>query len=373
MNNTSTSCPPFTHPSTMPATTSYKNRILRSQLFWIILIASSLPSPAKNKQQWPNEVSTVTHPSSLDQQQQPMMVYASKSKEKRPLLVALHTWSSRYDQKGGETVYARWCIENDWHFVHPHFRGPNNSPKTMGSEFVIQDIIDAVDYMKKNNHIDSDRIYLVGASGGGYAALLMAGRAPHLWAGVSAWVPISDIHTWWKQKIDDPRNRKYAQNIENSVGGPPETNRHFADECHNRSANTYLKKAVNVNLDINAGVKDGHRGGSVPFTHSLYAFNAVVPDADKIDAQLIESFYRTQSLPDGLQPAEPDSLYGKKKVIFRKISNNTRVSIFEGGHDIIHKASLNWLAQQRKGSSAQWKITKIKELETAQKEGDSGK
>lgn len=318
---------------------------------------------------WPDAVKTLTYQASSDETLQPTLIYTAKATEKRPLLVGLHTWSGGYEQAGGEVVYARWCMENDWHFIHPHFRGPNWTPEACGSEMAVQDILDAVTFMQENHAVDADRIYLVGASGGGYASLLMAGRAPDIWAGVSAWVPITDLRIWWEQ-CDGKLN--YAKHVEKVVGGRPDENARAVEECVKRSASTYLDKAVGVNLDINAGVTDGHGGGSVPFSHSLYAFNQVVPKVDHIDPALIEAFYETQSLPDGLEKAEADDLYDEKQPIFRKVSRNTRVTIFDGKHEIIHTAALNWLAQQQKGKAANWDVQERYDLKTKENEAASG-
>jgi lysophospholipase L1-like esterase/dienelactone hydrolase len=320
---------------------------------------------------WPKEIKELTYQASIDQSSQPMLMLAAKAGEKRPLLVALHTWSGTYAQADGEPAYARWCIENDWYFIHPDFRGPNLTPDACGSEKVVQDILDAVEYMKKHYNIDSDRIYLVGVSGGGYAALLMAGRAPELWAGVSAWASISDIRAWWEQK-SAPAS-KYAANIEQAVGGRPDQNKSAARECVKRSPITYLDKAAGVNLDINAGVTDGHQGGSVPFTHSLYAFNQVVPEKDRIGSGFIEAFYSKQALPEGSPKANADPLYGTKQVVFRKVSGHTRVTLFQGGHEIIHQAALNWLAEQRKGRPTRWNVTAEHDLKIDEIESESGK
>lgn len=320
---------------------------------------------------WPDEVQEIKYEASIDQSTQPALIYAAKCNEKRPLLVGLHTWSGDYTQNEGNAVYARWCIENDWNFIYPHFRGPNNTPEACGSDKVIQDIADAVEYMTKLYNVDPKRIYLVGVSGGGYAALLMAGRKPDLWAGVSAWAPISDIRAWWEQK--SPQNSKYAQHIENAIGGRPDRDKAAARECVKRSPVTYLQQASGVNLDINAGTTDGHKGGSVPFTHSLYAFNRVVQNKDQVATDFIESFYKTQILPPGAKQPESDPLYGKKPVVFRKVSKNTRVTIFQGKHEIIHIAALNWLAKQRKGQPANWNVTIEHNLKTDDKESDSGK
>jgi hypothetical protein len=46
------------------------------------------------------------------------------------------------------------------------------------------------------------------------------------------------------------------------------------------------------------------------------------------------------------------------------------VTIFEGGHEIVHQAALNWLAMQRKGQPAVWDLKKFLPLEA---DGTSGK
>ena len=166
---------------------------------WIVSISAEDSSLAPAPQEWPTEVKELMYTSSIDKTQQPTLIYTTKKSGKRPLLVGLHTWSSTYKSGGGDLVYAKWCIANDWHFVHPHFRGPNWSSKAMGSEYVVADIVSIVEYMKKTYDVDESRIYLIGCSGGGYASLLLAGQKPELWAGVSAWVPISDIGAWWQQ------------------------------------------------------------------------------------------------------------------------------------------------------------------------------
>ena len=68
-----------------------------------------------------------------------------------------------------------------------------------------------------------------------------------------------------------------------------------------------------------------------------------------------------------------DSLYGKKKSMFRRTVGNTRVTIYNGGHEMIHLAALNWLSQQRKGKPAVWKLKETRNLETTKQESESGK
>ena len=315
---------------------------------------------------WPKGVKEIKYVSSIDKTEQPSLIYTAKSKEKRPLLVGLHSWSTNYLSGGGDLLYAHWAIEQDWHFVHPHFRGENWTPKAMGSDFVVADIVSIVEYMKKNYNVDEDRIYLIGCSGGGYATLLMAGRAPEIWAGVSAWVPISDIYAWWQERDQgSKKNSRYARNIETVIGGRPDKDPKLKEECVKRSALTYLANAKDLNIDINHGINDG-RNGSVPFTHSLHAFNKLADSKDKISISEIEEYYKTRKLPSPLKAAEADQLFAKKPTLFRRISGNARVTIFKGGHEIVHKPALNWLANQKKGQKAVWDLKDVKEVKTSE-------
>ena len=60
-------------------------------------------------------------------------------------------------------------------------------------------------------------------------------------------------------------------------------------------------------------------------------------------------------------------------MVFRKASENTRITIFQGGHEIVQRAALNWLAKQRKGSPALWNVTSEYDLRTEEGESESGK
>ena len=93
-----------------------------------------------------------------------------------PLLVILHPWSS--DQDTHHRACVRWCIDHAWAAIAPDFRGANRRPQACGSELVVKDILSAVEWAKAQAAVDANRVYLIGTSGGGHAALLMAGRAP---------------------------------------------------------------------------------------------------------------------------------------------------------------------------------------------------
>lgn len=289
-------------------------------------------------------VREVHYKSSADHTQQPAMFYAPTKHEAVPLLVVLHTWHGDYKQTD-QSACADWCVRNHWAYLHPDFRGPSTRPEATGSELVIQDIADGVDYAKRAMKIDESRIYLLGTSGGGYTALLMAGRRPKLWAGVSAWVPISDLAAWYDElKIS---GREDCEDVSRSCGGPPGVSEEVDREYRARSPLSYLKHARGLPLDINAGIRDGHEG-SVPISHSLRAFNAVAASEDRIAADDIRFFVEKAAVPQHLQQPLSDRAYGDKRPLFRRTSGAVRVTIFQGGHELIARAALEWLSHQRR-------------------------
>ncbi len=325
---------------------------------------------------YPPGVEEISFVSSGDQTSQPALFWKpEKSKSgKVPLLVGLHTWSGDYTQAGGEAVYARWCQQLGWAFIHPNFRGRNRSPESMGSDLGVADIASCVEWAKENAEIDETRIYAIGVSGGGHASMLVAAKLPEIWAGVSAWCGISDIAAWHRETSEAGR-ANYAKDIESALGGKPGDSEKIDKSAWNRSPLSALANAKGVALDINHGVNDG-REGSVPFTHSLHAWNAVVEKSERMKGGPIDAFYGTQRVPAELSAFEvedPVPLFGEKQPLFRKTSGNTRVTIFNGGHEIVHIAALNWLAAQKKGQPVVWENPNPVKLKTASGESESGK
>ena len=73
------------------------------------------------------------------------------------------------------------------------------------------------------------------------------------------------------------------------------------------------------------------------FTHSLEAFNELAVDvSDKDLSDEIEEYYKTLEMPKSFKKALGDPLFAEKKTLFRRISGNARVTIFDGGHEIVH-------------------------------------
>ncbi|MCH2206398.1 MAG: hypothetical protein MK132_11070 [Lentisphaerales bacterium] len=120
-----------------------------------------------------------------------------------------------------------------------------------------------------------------------------------------------------------------------------------------------------MNIDINHGLYDC-RKASVPFTLALEAFNELAAEeSDKFSVDEIQQYYETLEMPKSFKKVLDDPLFGEKKTLFRRTSGNARVTIFDGGHEIVHTPALNWLANQKKGQSAVWNIKEVKEVKAS--------
>lgn len=300
---------------------------------------------------------TISIRSGLDGSDQPAMwccpdIATNVAGASVPLLVSLHTWSHGYAQNNG---FAAACHERGWAFIAPDFRGPNNRSEACASSLAVQDVLDAVHYARVHACIDTSRIYLAGHSGGGHMSLVMAARAPYLWAGVSAWVPISDLAAWHAQcKLS---GEDFWKDLEAVCGGPPGPSTQA--EYDARSSLPVLAGAKGLPIDISAGIHDGHSGGTVPISHSLRAFNVLaaaegLPELMLTDEQ-IEEMTRTQQVPASLAgrgktatPSTGETERRKHRILFRRQARATRLTIFDGGHEIDVQTVLDWLALQHK-------------------------
>jgi poly(3-hydroxybutyrate) depolymerase len=148
--------------------------------------------------------------STMDGTMQPSLFFKSDSVEKRPLLVGLHTWS--FDRFNQISNMLPVCEQHDFNLLLPEFRGSNlesnpNCRQACGSELAKQDIKDAIDYLIDSDLVDKDNIFLLGLSGGGHMALLMAGMCPEYFKAIGAYVPITDLTKWAKE------NPKYSPHV----------------------------------------------------------------------------------------------------------------------------------------------------------------
>lgn len=271
-----------------------------------------------------------------------------------PLLVWLHTWSGGFEQGVEGVALGK---ERKWVVVAPDFRGPNSRPEACASDLAVQDVLDAVGYARQHARVDDARIYAFGSSGGGHMALVMAARAPQLWAGVGAWVPISDLAAWHTESLT--RQQNYADMLNKCCGGPPGPRTEA--EYHKRSPLFHLAVAGGLPLDINAGVHDGHTG-SVPISHSVRAFNVLAEANGLKDRQVADGaiafMLRERGVPPPLAAEREDDPERQKPILFRRIAGAARLTIFDGGHDCEPSAALAWLSRQRRGTPADHRVAK---------------
>ena len=297
-------------------------------------------------------VREISYLSELDQSMQPAFLAPASGSEKRPLVVALHTWS--FDHTQDSTQFFARAAERNWHCIFPKFRGPNRTPEACGSDLVVSDIVSAVAYVKANYAVDEEKVYLVGGSGGGHASLLLAGRRPDLWSAVSSWCPISNLVQWHKECLNNPRESGYAKHIEAACGGDPETDSAVFAEAMKRSPVSYLEaSAGKCIVDIGTGIHDGYIG-SVPVSHTLNAFNLLAAPEDRISEEDIDFMVKNQEVPAHLKFIGFDPAYGEKKVLFRRVSGMVRVTIFEGGHNLLPGQAFGFLERQKGGTAPVW-------------------
>jgi hypothetical protein len=188
-------------------------------------------------------------------------------------------------------------------------------------------------------------------------ALMMASRASQLWAGVSAWVPVTDLLAWHRDNTVS--KRKYDKMLEQVCGGPPGPQNEA--DYRKRSPVFHLAAAKGLPLDINAGIHDGHTG-SVPVSHSLWAFNVVAAangcDNKRVTDEQIAFMVRERKPPPSLASEREDDPERQKAVLFRRVAGAARITIFQGGHDIELIAALNWLSRQRRGAPADHRVAR---------------
>ena len=150
---------------------------------------------------WSEGFHVVNIQSTTDSSIQKAYAFQTTAKTPQPLIVSLHTWSGNYRQYDG---LANQVKEKNWNYIHPDFRGPNKSIDACVSDLVIQDIDDAIDFALSNFNCDTEKIYVIGVSGGGHATLASFMKSKHNVAEFSAWCSISDIYWWYHQtKVQD--------------------------------------------------------------------------------------------------------------------------------------------------------------------------
>lgn len=286
--------------------------------------------------------------SSLDQSEQPYSFWAPEKaeKEKTPLIVYLHSWSADYKQSNAD--WLKEAAKRNWIFLHPDFRGPNLRPEACGSPLARQDILDSMDQITRKYNVDPERIYLAGASGGGHMSLVMAAYHPDRFSAVSSWVPITNLEDWYNfHTPEEGKPKRYAEMVALSTGGAPGESGEIDLQYNERSPVFHLGNAIDLPVDILAGIHDGHTG-SVPVDHTLKAYNTIAEanGSELITQEEMDLLLEEKELNDP-EPSdlEKDSSLGRK-IHLRRKSGKARVTIFEGTHEGIAPAGIEWLSRQ---------------------------
>lgn len=247
--------------------------------------------------------------------------YKSTSLRKEPLIVSIHQWSADYTNfRNSMAPQAR---AKNWNFIFPDARGANNHPKACGSDYVVADIDQAIEWAVRHLPVDTSRIYIVGASGGGYNALchFMKSRRPV--KAYSVWVPITDLDRWHKESLE--RGNRYARDIEKCVC---DTCARFSKELADKRSPLYMPVPVDklktTGLHIHAGIHDG-RTGAVPITHSILFFNKMA-----VSAGAEVSYSSSEKI-------------GTRDILLSKEAGNLTLTLFEGGHEILVDDVINLL------------------------------
>jgi len=308
---------------------------------------------AQNKgdgQDWPAECKKVEIVSSADHTPQYAYFFRAKSDKPRPLVVRLHAWSSDYAKVDNE---AQLCIDNDYSYIHPDFRGGNDHPEACGSPLVIQDINDAIDYAIAHANVDTTSIHIIGGSGGGYATLLCYMKLKRPIKTFTAWASITNLVDYYYECVGRrEKYGKYAHDLEKVTSGLPRAGfvPYFNEaEAIKRSPvfmNTPVNLRKNSKLFIFAGIHDGGLSGDVPFIHSLKMFNKIVSDFDYSEQNILFSTEEMLRLMDWQTTKSPIFKDHLSILIQRQYLDKVQINLFEGGHEMISNRVLDGVNSQ---------------------------
>jgi len=286
---------------------------------------------------WPREFRVVEIISSADGSLQRARFHASSTIKNAPLIVSLHTWSGDYNQ---EDPLAGEILKRGWNYIHPDFRGPNNRPEACGSDLVISDIGDAINYALRNSDASPDDVHLIGVSGGGYATLAAYMKLGWPVRSFNAWAAISDLEAWY----DECRSRrlKYSVDLEKITTGGSGFDPIEARRRSPLRMSYPAGKRGGSYLNIYAGINDGY-SGSVPITHSIDFFNSI--------AQVRYPDEKSLIVPDSTitkllsRRVDPQMNYEKKladrNVYLSYATPDMSLNIFEGGHEVLVSVALS--------------------------------
>lgn len=231
--------------------------------------------------------------STIDGSIQPSLYRASPRGGSRPLLVGLHTWScDRFNQMNNLLPIAE---KYGFNLLLPEFRGCNlpsnpNCTNACGSPVARGDIKDAVEYACSELGADSENVFLIGLSGGGHMALMMAAFHYDMFKAVTSFVPVSDLKRWTGENLN------YKDSVLACCSGTD-------DEMAKRSPISYIDGLAKANLKIFHGKWDN----VIPVGQSITLYNKIIE-------------------------AYPNA--------------NVYFDVFDGGHEIDLDLAMHWIMSQ---------------------------
>lgn len=306
-----------------------------------ILLFSVNNSLAAQENEW-NGFSEDSLVSPLDGYVNRFHYYRSRSTEKTPLILSIHQWSADY--KHFKNSMAEQAKNKDWNYIFPDLRGPNNHPKACGSDYLIADIDQAIEWAVEHLPVDASAIYIVGTSGGGYNALCHFMKSRYPVKEYSVWVPITDLNSWYHESVS--RKSKYAGDIVNCIcDNCGEYKEEAAKERSPLYWNTPVEKMKTTRLRIYAGIHDGYTG-AVPITHSLRFYNKMIDDMGIAPYAKVTPGEMMWMLTARTTPYFSRYHIGSRDVLYNKSIGNLSLTIFEGGHEILVDEVIDELTQQ---------------------------
>ncbi|MDF2437011.1 MAG: peptidase [Bacteroidota bacterium] len=284
-----------------------------------------------NHSAWPDEFEIIKTKSKLDGMESSAYFYKSTSPKPSALIVSLHPWNGTYAQFDSLAVL---CKKKNINYIHPDFRGKNNSIKACCSDFALGDIDDAINYAIKNANVDTSNIMIIGGSGGGYASLAVFMKTKIHIRKYSIWASICDLESWFNEcALMDKKD--FQKQILSCTGAHYDTLDHVA--ALQRSPlywKTPLEKLPETQITIYAGVFDGIKGPA-SFTHSIRFYNKLIADLKTTDSAKYVSEKETLQLLEFRRPISDYGTIAGRNICLLKEYKNIRLIIFNGEHEIL--------------------------------------
>ncbi len=306
-------------------------RILHISVLYFCIFMNSALGAHQQANAWPADFKEDSVKSTKDGTTQHFYYRSAISISRRPLVVSLHQWGSDYrDIKNALALETK--VKN-WNYIHPDFRGPNKRPESCNSSLALQDIDDAINWALQNMPVDSSRIYVIGASGGGMAALGHFMTSSIKINTYIVFVPVTDLENWYSESL--VRNKKYASDILACTSSPDTLNKAEAVARSPLHQPVPLLKLPYTVVKIFAGVHDGYTG-SVPITHSIFFYNKLLKAlGEKKSGRYVSDQETITLLSRQSYPNSQYQMLGDRRVHLYKKSGNISITLFEGGHEIL--------------------------------------